>query len=79
MPHIGRRVAGAAQLLPAVHAALQDDAAHADARARYRERIFGDLFDGQASARLAQALAQLAQRLFVHAVPATGAQDAPAP
>jgi len=59
---MGRRVSSPDQLLPALEAALSDPSEHAGVRNTYREHVYGDLFDGHASRRLAEHLLEAAQR-----------------
>jgi hypothetical protein len=60
---MGPRVTGVQELLPALMAAAAEPAAYSAQRRVYRDRLYGDLFDGNASARLAARLSQLAEQL----------------
>jgi CDP-glycerol glycerophosphotransferase (TagB/SpsB family) len=57
---MGRTVDQATQLPAAVADALADPSAHAAARARHRNHLFGDLVDGRSGERLAARVARLA-------------------
>ncbi len=58
---MGREIETAEQLPAAIEASLQHPEEKADRRALYRQRVFGDLVDGQAAARIAAKVRALAQ------------------
>jgi hypothetical protein len=60
---MGPRVTRLEELLPALMGAHADPEAYAAQRRVYRDRLYGDLFDGNASARLAARLSRLAEEL----------------
>jgi CDP-glycerol glycerophosphotransferase (TagB/SpsB family) len=58
--NMGERIESGGELIPAVQRAFASPQAHATARALYRQRLFGDSFDGHVAQRVARHVLELA-------------------